>query len=121
MTHLTCVLTAKNRDQLRNPTLGNRVCATFLLIVYVAGVRRCDVYIGRAQSGSGCSVADFRGWLRRARVADGPARRVVSRLRLGLAVAVAGVGRAAAAVVVADARRAPQAHVAAGQPDVAAA
>jgi len=25
----TCTLTAKNRDQLRNPTLGNRVWATF--------------------------------------------------------------------------------------------
>jgi len=29
MTHLTCRLTAKNRDQLRDPTLGNRVWATF--------------------------------------------------------------------------------------------
>jgi len=29
MTHVTCWLTAKNRDQLRNPTLGNRVWATF--------------------------------------------------------------------------------------------
>jgi len=29
MTHATCRLTAKNRDQLRNPTLGNRVWATF--------------------------------------------------------------------------------------------
>jgi len=28
MTHVTCMLTAKNRDQLRNPTLGNRVWAT---------------------------------------------------------------------------------------------
>ena len=27
MTHVTCRLTAKNRDQLRNPTLGNRVWA----------------------------------------------------------------------------------------------
>jgi len=26
---LTCRLTAKNRDQFRNPTLGNRVWATF--------------------------------------------------------------------------------------------
>jgi len=31
MTHVTCRLTAKNRDQLRNPTLGSRVRATFLL------------------------------------------------------------------------------------------
>ena len=29
MTHLTCRLTAKNRDQLLNPTLGNRVWAAF--------------------------------------------------------------------------------------------
>jgi len=29
MTHVTCRLTAKNRDQLRNPALGNRVWATF--------------------------------------------------------------------------------------------
>ena len=29
MTHVTCRLTAKNRDQLRNTTLGNRVWATF--------------------------------------------------------------------------------------------
>ena len=31
MTHVTCRLTAKNRDQLRNPSLGNRVWATFLV------------------------------------------------------------------------------------------
>jgi len=31
MTHVTCRLTAKNRDQLRNPTLCNRVWATFFL------------------------------------------------------------------------------------------
>ena len=29
MTHFTCRLTAKNRNQLRSPTLGNRVWATF--------------------------------------------------------------------------------------------
>ena len=29
MTHVTCRLTAKNLDQLRNLTLGNRVWATF--------------------------------------------------------------------------------------------
>jgi len=33
MTHVTCRLTAKNRDQLRNPTLGNRVWATFTFLV----------------------------------------------------------------------------------------
>jgi len=30
MTHVTCRLTAKNRDQPRNPKLSNRVWATFL-------------------------------------------------------------------------------------------
>ena len=36
MTHVTCRLTAKNRDQLRNPTLGNRVWATstFLYLIW---------------------------------------------------------------------------------------
>ena len=29
MTHVTCRLTAKNRDHLRNPVLGSRVRATF--------------------------------------------------------------------------------------------
>ena len=29
MSHITCRLTAKNRDRLRKPTLGNRVWATF--------------------------------------------------------------------------------------------
>jgi len=33
MTHVTCRLTAKNPDQLRNPTLGNRVWATFFTLV----------------------------------------------------------------------------------------
>ena len=32
MTHVTRGLTAKNRDQLRNPTLGNRVCAAFTFL-----------------------------------------------------------------------------------------
>ena len=30
MTRVTCRLTAKNRDQLRNPALGNQVWAIFL-------------------------------------------------------------------------------------------
>ena len=36
MTHVTCRLTAKNRDQLRNPTLGRRVRAifTFTFLAY---------------------------------------------------------------------------------------
>ena len=38
---VTCRLTAKNRDQLRNPTLGNRVWATFLTVFSV----NKDLYI----------------------------------------------------------------------------
>jgi len=33
MTYVTCRLTANNRDQLRNPTLDNRVWATFYLLL----------------------------------------------------------------------------------------
>jgi len=35
MTHVTCQLTAKNRDQLRNPTLGNRVWVSFTTLVII--------------------------------------------------------------------------------------
>jgi len=33
MTHVTCRLTAKNRDQLRNPTLGSGLWATFTFLL----------------------------------------------------------------------------------------
>ena len=36
MTHITCSLTAKNRYQLRNPTLGKRVWATFYMLMLFA-------------------------------------------------------------------------------------
>jgi len=35
MTHVTYMLAANNRDQLRNPTLGNRVRATFTFYCHV--------------------------------------------------------------------------------------
>ena len=35
MTHITCRLTAKKRDQLRNPTLCNRVWATFNFLMCI--------------------------------------------------------------------------------------
>ena len=35
MIHVTCRLTAKNQDQLQNPTLGNRVWATFTFFSYL--------------------------------------------------------------------------------------
>ena len=37
MVHVTCRLTAKNQDQLRNPTLGNRVWATFIFLLHNIG------------------------------------------------------------------------------------
>ena len=37
MTHVTCRLTAKNRDQLRKPTLGNRAWAAFTFSTLTAG------------------------------------------------------------------------------------
>jgi len=52
MTHVTCRLTAENRDQLRNPTLGNRVWASFTFTL-----RRCPSYTvsDTAQGGEGGS------------------------------------------------------------------
>ena len=32
LTHITCRLTAKNRDRPLNPTLGNQVWATFIFL-----------------------------------------------------------------------------------------
>ena len=47
MTHVTSRLTTKNRDQLRNPTFGNRVLATFtfllLIIMYVISEKKQSV------------------------------------------------------------------------------
>ena len=40
MTHITCRLAAKNRDQLRNPTLGNRVWASFYTLCIGWLIRR---------------------------------------------------------------------------------
>jgi len=39
MTHVTCRLTAKNRDQLQNPMLGNRVWATFTFFRVIYEIR----------------------------------------------------------------------------------
>ena len=49
MTHVTCRLTAKNLDQLRNPTLANRLWATFY-----AGLpsNRTEIYAARMLRGS---------------------------------------------------------------------
>jgi len=39
MTDVTCGLTAKNQDQLLNPTLGNRVWATFAFFTDFTGMQ----------------------------------------------------------------------------------
>ena len=41
MTHATFWLTANNRDQLRHPTLGNRVWATFTFLLLDAQGHMC--------------------------------------------------------------------------------
>ena len=48
MTHVTCRLTAKNRDRLRNPTLGSRVLATFTFLASL-----CELGIAHNTYGSG--------------------------------------------------------------------
>ena len=47
MTHVNCRLTAKNRDQLRNPTLGNRAWVTFTF--YLLPCRCCAIAVGPKQ------------------------------------------------------------------------
>jgi len=46
MTLVTCRLTARNRDQLRNPTLGNRVWATLFAVVQ----EHCEMLLQRLDS-----------------------------------------------------------------------
>ena len=48
MTHVTCRLTAKNRNQLRNPTLSNRVWASFTFFAQPlpAWITWCRLVVG---------------------------------------------------------------------------
>ena len=56
MTHVTCRLTAKNRDQLRNPTLGNRLWATCLCrpgeLMQVSGLSPGSTYAFSLSAGN---------------------------------------------------------------------
>jgi len=67
MTNVTCRLTAKNRDQLRNPTLGNRVWATFTFLPLFT--LECDVVyqcLGvRQTAGGACEVTRGTAYVRR--------------------------------------------------------
>ena len=55
MTHVTCGLTAKNRDQLRNLTLGNRVQAAFSFF-YLCPAQFCRA--GQLATVDTCSSGD---------------------------------------------------------------
>jgi len=46
VTHVTCKLTAKNRDRLRNPTLGNRVWATLVQQLVVLLLQTTEMPFG---------------------------------------------------------------------------
>ena len=56
MTHATCRLTAKNRDQLRNPTLGNRVWASCSRIERRGGFSAPACRAVASQSPGQCSL-----------------------------------------------------------------
>ena len=58
MTHATCRLTAKNRDQLRNPTLGNGVWATFTFTFYHPLITRLKMQRGFRDCNPSLCVAD---------------------------------------------------------------
>ena len=47
MTHVTYRLTAKNRDQLRDPTLGNRLWAVFTFLPFCSTVDKILTDIAR--------------------------------------------------------------------------
>jgi len=59
MTHVTCRLTAKDRDQLRNHTLGNRVCATFTVLLPSLGHHRTLACIPHPLEEGGWVAASF--------------------------------------------------------------
>ena len=67
MTHVTCRLTAENRDRLRKPTLGNRVWATrsvgklwgylyFFLEIFNPAAGYANRFLGISESGYGSSA-----------------------------------------------------------------
>ena len=50
MTHVTCRLTARNWDQLRSPTLSNRVWATFTFLQLVTFMNHSQSLAMRGQT-----------------------------------------------------------------------
>ena len=64
MTHVTCRLTAKNRDQLQNPTLSNRAWTTFIFNhTELTSSRGLQVRISLEGDGSGeAAGTDAAAW-----------------------------------------------------------
>ena len=73
MTHVACRLTAKNRDQLRNPTLGNRVWATFIFMFIHLFIS--FIHLQEEASTSTSDLADATSRRYEGRGADGVIRR----------------------------------------------
>ena len=73
----TCRLTAKNRDQLRDPTLGNRVWATFTL--FTVWDRRKEAYTPKTSSI--CTVVSIHFRLVADRQTDGQTQKALPRLQ----------------------------------------
>ena len=85
MTHIACRLTAKNRDQLRNPALGSRVSATFTFYRFIvctggSAGRGGDAQEQRDRDGRAAEAARGVHGRRRVAVALGP-RQVLQPVR----------------------------------------
>jgi len=64
LTHVTCRLTAKNRDQLQNPALDNRVWATFfylLSILKVLDFSALTLLVGWQEGHPACKKTEWWG------------------------------------------------------------
>jgi len=59
MTHVTCRLTDKNRDQLRNPTLGNRVWAIFTVFIFTYSFTYYVTLTGHLPQAQKLAIADI--------------------------------------------------------------
>jgi len=64
LTRITCRLTAKNRDQLRNPTLGSRIWATFTflkLYLTIYAFNALTLLVGRQEGHPACKKTEWWG------------------------------------------------------------
>ena len=61
MTHVTCKLTAKNRDQLRNPALGNRLHVTITFFILITNSSHRNRNTVAAASAAAAAAAEAAG------------------------------------------------------------